>query len=440
MKLIRAWILVCAFFISSCAQEVLVKSHPDADVVFIVIDTLREVDLPLDGNSPATAPFLDTLALESVVFDNAWSTSAWTAPATASIFTSRYPNEHGVTIGFWEIDKFNQNGGDIELNRLPKSIESLPVFMKSQGYTTFAVTANLNIDEPMGFNRGFDHFFYIKGSRNATANRVKKEILNWKEEIQGAEKAFLYLHFMDPHHPYTRHERWISDSADPPENSMDDHVAYRSEIRNVDENLREIFEALDLGEDTIIILTSDHGEEFKEHGANGHSHSLYSELTRVPLLLHIGADGPRGRSYANVSNLDLLPTLRELLLSPASPQERGESLLSVLDETERGSRSLFSMLKHVKPKRNWRMRSVVRSQYKLIEIEHSNRLLLFDIESDPGEKVNLAERKPKIVEALRLVLDAQEARASETAVIEPTIHRLEPEEIEQLKMLGYTVE
>jgi hypothetical protein len=76
----------------------------------------------------------------------------------------------------------------------------------------------------------------------------------------------------------------------------------------------------------------------------------------------------------------------------------------------------------------------------LIEIEHSNRLLLFDIESDPGEKVNLAERKPKIVEALRLELDAQEARASETAVIEPTIHRLELEEIEQLKRLGYTVE
>lgn len=423
---------------TACGQQV--QAHSAPNVVFIVIDTLRAADLPLDGASPETAPFLDALSRNSVVFDNAFSASSWTAPATASIFTSRYPNEHGVTQGYMASKKAMRKGLALELNKVPQSIESLPVFMRNQGYSTFGVTANINIDEPLGFDRGFDYFQLMKGFGETDSDNVYEQLMEWKEQIKGAQPAFIYLHLMDPHEPYIRHEAWVDADAAVPADPLDDHVAYRSEIRKVDEYLRRMLEELDLGDDTVIILTADHGQEFRDHGGTGHAMSLYSELTKVPMLVQIGKNGPTGHSSANVSNMDLLPTLRELLATPAVAGEQGESLLDVMEELERGPRSLFSMrsIRHGKDVR--RMRSIISGSYKAIQYQHDDRVLLFNLDEDPGEKKNLARKQPDRLREMLEEMDAQDARALQSSIFEAGVQNLSVEDLERLQKIGYTGE
>jgi arylsulfatase A-like enzyme len=429
-------VLVCLS--TACGKPV--EAHSAPNVVFIVIDTLRAVDLPLDGISPESAPFLDALARESMVFDNAFSASSWTAPATASIFTSRHPNEHGVTQGLMATKKAQKKGLQLELNQVPQTIESLPVFMQNQGYRTFGVTANINIGEPMGFHRGFDRFQLIRGFGETNAGDVHEQLMTWKDEIKASPQAFIYLHLMDPHEPYERHTAWVDEEAPVPDDRMDDHVAYRSEIRNVDEYLRRMLEELDLGDDTIIILTADHGQEFGEHGGNGHVMSLYSELTHVPMMLHVGKDGPKGTSSANVSNMDLLPTLRELLATPADPAERGVSLLGILEQSERGERPLFSMrtVQHGKELRH--IRSILQGPYKAIHHLRNDRKMLFNIDADPAEKKNIASQHPELLASLLEQMDQQEKLARLSSITEAGVQSLSADDVERLQMIGYTGE
>ncbi len=431
----RSFALLLAGLLSlaACGESV----PPPPNVVVVVIDTLRADDLPPYGGDLANAPFLAQLAAEGLVFENAWAASSWTAPATASIFTSRHPNEHGVVQGL--LAKQPKGATKNELNRIPSELETLPEFMKSRGYATFAVTDNINIDAPMGFADGFDRFRYLEGFAESGARRLNEQLLEWKDEILGAEPFFLYLHYMDPHEPYERHDEWLPEGAPPvPEDRMTDRAAYRSEIRNVDENLRAIFDELQLGEETLVLVTADHGQEFLDHGRTGHKWTLYSELTHVPLIVRLGTDGPRGRSAANVGNIDLLPTLRQVLDAPPSDQDRGSSLMAYAESEDRGPRELYSMRTDMYGPRPRELRSIVLGRYKLIVNEDNGQQKLFDLEVDPGETKNLVIERPEVVRSLQAKLDAQRDRAARELLTESSDRRLDAAEIEQLKMLGYT--
>ena len=133
----------------------------DGNIVLVVIDTLRADRLPFYGCEKDTAPFLNELVADSVLFESAWSTSSWTAPATASIFTGTYPNQHGVVTNLRIAGLLEDRGEPIELNRIPESFETIPLFLRSQGYRTFGVSSNPNIDSRRGFDRGFDRFAMI---------------------------------------------------------------------------------------------------------------------------------------------------------------------------------------------------------------------------------------------------------------------------------------
>lgn len=130
------------------------------DVVLITIDTLRPDHLGFLGYPRDTAPYLSSLARGSVVFRRAFSTSTWTAPATASLLTSRHPQDHGVRSGFFVDRKRASPAGAtaIRLPRLPDSMPTLPEFFHDHGYETFGITANVNVGPEIGFDRGFDHF------------------------------------------------------------------------------------------------------------------------------------------------------------------------------------------------------------------------------------------------------------------------------------------
>ncbi|MAB78775.1 MAG: hypothetical protein CMJ89_05410 [Planctomycetes bacterium] len=413
------------------------RSDELPDVVVVVVDTLRADHLGLYGYDRETAPFLAEWAERSVSFDRAFSTSSWTAPAAASLFTGVYPIQHGVTMGMNAYQGLKRMRGDLELNRIPEELETLPEFMRSLGYRTFGIADNPNICAAEGFERGFDRFvqFDYEG-----APAVEKSLLEWGAEIRSARPFFLYLHYMDPHLPYHEREPWHE-----PSTSTDVHeqnrAAYDSEIRYFDQHLRRAFETLGIGEDDIVIITADHGEEFGEHGDGNHLFKLYDELVRIPLLIHHpGVDPEVRRVGANVSLVDILPTLRRMLGAPPSTQDIGISLTRNYLEGREDERTVFSMRRS----EIGHKAAVIGGGYKYVLTERNADLFpdarreheLYDLNLDPGEKRNLAGRKPDLVQELQGRWTQLQAEAPRWTPESEWI-TLTPEEIRRLSSLGY---
>lgn len=411
----------------------------DGNVVLVVVDTLRADRLPFYGSDKSTAPFLTELAADSVVFERAWSTSSWTGPATASIFTGTYPNQHGVFTNL-RIERLREERDEpIELNRIPGSLETIPQFMHAQGYRTFGVSSNPNIDTRLGFDRGFDRFAMINYHEGGHASTLANKLLEWKSEIAESDRFFVYVHLMDPHGPYTRHEQWIPAEEPPVKPRRADRGAYDSEIRYADEQLRRLFEELPF-DNALAILTSDHGQEFNDHGDIGHHFQLYSELTQMLMMFRLPGTAPR-RVASNVSGIDIFPTLRALLAQPASPQDVGRPLLGSEPAAGR-SAPVFSMrtelLHNVLKKR-----AVVAGKFKLIRTlggEQGEEVELYDLAADPRETHNVANELPAKLAELRVLL-AHQAEQTDVAAWEkaddfvPTAA-----EAKMLEDLGYVTE
>ena len=191
-------------FLCACSQGT-APARERPNVVLLMLDTLRPDHLELFGHERKTAPFLAELAGRSVVFANAFSTSSKTSPATASLFTGTYPTRHGVIRGLEvtesQIDRLRKAGmNKISVQTLPKSLPTLPELMREAGYRTYAAIANTNINEDMGFARGFDRF---ECANWIDAEETVRLLEPWAEElVTGSTPYFLYLHFIDPHHPY----------------------------------------------------------------------------------------------------------------------------------------------------------------------------------------------------------------------------------------------
>jgi arylsulfatase A-like enzyme len=294
---------------------------PPARVVVAVIDTLRADHLPAYGYPRDTAPFLSRLAREGVVFEHAYSPSSWTAPATASLFTSLYPVQHGVLLGLRTTRKLQARDTRVRLRTLPEPLEVLPEAMKRAGYATFGLTANVNVSEQMGFAQGFDRFRNLP--TDDTAEVLHARLMAWRERLAAPPRAFLYLHYLDPHSPYRERGPWFDESSTGVERVLS---AYDSEIRNVDEHLRQAYEALAWDRDTLLVVTADHGEEFWEHGSVEHGRTVFGEVLNVPLLVRFPGGRWGGRRVsAPVSLVDVLPTLRECVGLPpeAEPHAAG---------------------------------------------------------------------------------------------------------------------
>jgi arylsulfatase A-like enzyme len=414
----------------------------DGNVILVVIDTLRADRLPFYGCEKDTAPFLNELATNSVLFESAWSTSSWTAPATASIFTGTYPNQHGVVTNLRIARLLEARGAPIEVNRIPESFETIPLFLRSQGYRTFGVSSNPNVDSRRGFDRGFDRFAMINYHDGGDASTMVARLLEWKSEIAQAERFFLYVHLMDPHGPYVRHEQWIPENERPKKPNREDRGAYDSEIRYADEQIRRLFSELPLG-DALAIVTSDHGQEFKDHGNIGHHFQLYSELTRALLIIRLPGSEPR-RVAGHVSIVDILPTLRTLLGAPTSPRDAGRSLLG--GDSPADSREAVYAMRTELLRDTLEKRAVISGRFKLIRTnsaeneEAMEQTELYDLVADPSETYNLATERPAIRRDLGELLAAQ-ARAGDVAAWEKAESFVpSASEIEMLEDLGYVTE
>lgn len=357
-------------------------------VVVVVIDTLRRDHLPFYGYPRPTAPFLTRLAGESVVFEHAYSTSSWTAPATASLFTSLYPFQHGVTLGLRATRKLMIRDARVRLNRIPEAAQTLPEALRPAGYATFAITENVNVSRALGFAQGFDSFANLPSEDTAAALNAK--LLAWRGRLTAAPRSFLYLHYLDPHSPYTERAPWFDAGASGRERTLS---AYDSEISYVDEHLRQAYEAFGWGHDTLLVVTADHGEEFWDHGSVDHGRSLYGEVVNIPLLVRLpgGTTGGR-RVAAPVSLIDVLPTLRACVGLPASAADEGIDLLPLIAGQRGPERTLFVHLWRPEPEsgRVLDLMAGIAEGRKVITGDGPEPMI-FDVLQDPLDQQGLFE-------------------------------------------------
>lgn len=418
--------LTGALLLAGCAEE---ARRPN--VVLITIDTLRADRLPMYGAEVA-APNLQRLADEGVVFENCWAPSSWTVPSTASLYTGVYPIQHGVEMGIKLGGKADEK--DIELIRIPSDIETIPTLMQSLGYRTFAVTDNMNICETLGFARGFDQF---KNSIYRGAEYVNGRLAKWADEIKAGGPWFVYLHYMDPHAPYHGRDPWF-EAVPTPDKHRRNLPRYDSEISYVDQHIGDALEMLGMDEETVVIVMSDHGEEFGDHGEGGHEFRLYTELTRVPLIVRApGVEPARRRVAQNVSLVDVLPTLRSILGAPASDQDEGADLTAYFDgSAQPAPRHIFSMRTKVTPRTTFEKRAVIYENHKFIQTMPNDRKELFDLAADPAEKDNIADQRPATATELQLQWEAfsKDARSWRREGVDLSFDQ---DTVEALKQLGY---
>ncbi len=428
--------------LAGCSPPLEPEPDPRPDVVLIVIDTFRPDHLGIHGYHRSTAPFLEGLLERSTVFGRASSTSSWTAPATSSLFTGLYPPRHGVTEGFLAYRRRSQTveellGETITLNRLPADVATLPELLKGAGYATFGLATNINIGPEIGFDRGFDRFEKMT-DRSATA--VAERLRRWRGEIVRPPPAFLYLHFNDVHEPYEPRSPWYREEGDELARTVS---AYDSEISFLDRVIEELNGELGWDRGTLLVVVSDHGEEFREHGKIGHRFTLFQELMGV-LLAFSGEDLgiPAATVDVPASLIDVAPTILDHLGIAVPADRDGRSLARFLapgspPSPELASRPLFAHRLRHRTRTGLGMQhlwAVVRGPWKLIE--HSEASRLYHLEEDPAEKHDRFAENPEIAAELRQELDRFRAQGFRQGGEEVEIE-LDQETLERLKSLGY---
>jgi arylsulfatase A-like enzyme len=407
------------------------------NIVLIVVDTLRADHLSCYGYGQNTSPFISELAAQGVLFERAYSASSWTSPGTASIHTSLYPFQHGVTTGFLATKKGRKADPTIRLNRIPEEAVTIAEVLKEAGYRTFAVTDNLNITEEQGFSQGFDAF---QNYNYETAEAVNGKLSEWRDEIEDAQPYFLYIHYNDPHQPYNRRKPWLAVEGSRPVTRV---TAYDSEIGYVDSKIKEVFDMYGWNAGAVLILTSDHGEEFYEHGELGHGYNLYSQTIHVPLIIYPALQAEPGSSIATpVSTIDVLPTVRAAAGLQSDPADEGISLIGAAPGAEIYPNDRF-LISHLE--RKWTkdkagrteyvMKSVISGEWKYI-VTFPLAEEFYNLRGDPGEISNVLDERMAVADPLRQYLESFEvscARLEQIDIDVPVDDKL----LEKLESLGY---
>lgn len=304
---------------------------PAKNVVVLVVDTLRADKLrPFNPGSRVETPTIDRLAKEGTVFRLAQAPENWTKPSVASILTGLHPQTHRQKTGS---------------SALPSSALLLSEHLKHQGFTTGGFVANGYVSDRFGFDQGWDHFTnYIREGKSTEAKDVFEEAAEWISANKD-DRFFAYVQTIDPHVPYDPPGEYLRmyDPSEytgqvkprmtgdllerakrrPPEVVFTEADKRRleglhdGEVTQHDHFLGKFIDRLvELGvwEDTLLVVTSDHGEEFNDHGSWGHGHSIYQELLHVPLMFRLPEGVPAGRVVDDaVSTLDVSATVTELV-------------------------------------------------------------------------------------------------------------------------------
>jgi arylsulfatase A-like enzyme len=351
-------------------------------VVLVSIDTLRRDHVGLHGHPGATTPRIDALGRRGIVCDDAVSVSSWTLPAHLSMLTSVEPSAHGAIDGH---TGFN--------GRVPTLAQSLG----QAGFSTHAITSHLYVSPDYGVDAGFDHFDYRADRKAAEVADRAIEVL----DHVGEQPFFLFLHFYDPHWPYAPDRKPEAPIERPPAEAPPSDPArllalYDGEIRYTDAEVGRVLDQLDargLSSHTLVILTSDHGEGFGEHGSYEHLRNVYEEVVRIPLVVRGPGITPR-REASQVSLLDVAPTVLDAVGLKAARTHRGLSLLGPVGQRPAYGETDFGALVGPVRTRKLFLRQGASGGKLIVTLDRKSGAPLleewYDLHRDPREAASIA--------------------------------------------------
>ncbi|MBN2525526.1 MAG: sulfatase-like hydrolase/transferase [Deltaproteobacteria bacterium] len=440
------------------------------NVVLILIDTLRADHLSsYNRETRVQTPFLDALAKESMVFENAWAQENWTKPSITSLLSGLYSATH-------------QN--KTEQNKVPSSVVMIQEHLQKLGFETAGFVANGYISDKFGFKRGWDTWTnYVREGKRNRAQFVAEEAVAWLKKRNESKPFFLYVHTIDPHVPYIPPAKYRALYDNEPYNGIVEatktadllgkvkigaarlndrdkfrlEALYDGEISYHDDHIVKVYDELKeqgLLENTVLVVTADHGEEFFEHGSVGHGHSLYEELLHVPLFVRLpGAKPESGARFTEMVELvDVAPTVCEMTGVTVPEGVEGKSLAPQLNGSEIDWPNVaFSEFMEGQL-------TVRTIRYKLIYRGLSTTV--FDLETDPLETADLTAERPEAFVLLRDMLGVHMGGFAPTGELNagssrtsgksgtspankpPKVHQRENANIDaetrkQLKALGY---
>jgi arylsulfatase A-like enzyme len=402
------------------------------NIVLVVVDSMRPDHMTQMGYGLETAPFLTQMSKEGAVFRTAYSTSSWSAPATASLITSLYPVQHGVHLGLLATETLQAIDPSVTLNRLPDGVTTMAEALKQAGYSTWGVSDDVNVGHEMAFDQGFDRFEHM---RELGAPRVNAVASSWASELRGSRPYFLYLHYSDPRRPYTARAPWYK----PKYREREDRIsAYDSEISYVDSCIAELHDLLGWERDTWVIVTAPHGEELGDHGEWYHGRTLYREVLNVPLIVSFPEGYARPRHVLDpVSIVDVHPTVRAIAGLPADPGDQGVSLLPLVrnEGALPEDRVLFADLRSGPWYGSVEMRAAIRGTAKYVLVL-PDREELYNPRIDPKEKSSLAWSRPDLVAELRAAVEKLEVESPRYGGAPPRV-ALDEATVERLRSAVY---
>ncbi len=431
------------------------------NVILISLDTVRADSLGILGNRDNITPFIDALAERGTVFSDTIATAPWTLPSHASIFTGLYPSNHGSHCLY-----------ETFTHRVP----TLTEILKSSGFETISFNGGANVRASLGFDRGFSIYqsFKFKSGLTDKASYIQSDpTLPIQKGIEWIERRshdpsreapfFLFLHSFEPHSPYySRREDSFTDLDDLKKiqktgakgDANKAHRDYHGGIHWADKYLGKLQDTLEntgLKKKTIVVLTSDHGEAFLEHGFVLHSIKLYPEFVQVPLIIvDPRKPGPKFSSKP-ASLVDIKPTLLDLLDLPSDPGLDGLSLVNDIDphrprfaevcfDPGASNRLLKAGIVSIEDVSS---KLLAKDHYRLIYNDQRDTYELYDVEKDPDATNDLIQTDVRELPALKNELQTW-ISSTLKGKDKPSYRRkpsadsgLSKDTVDQLKALGY---
>lgn len=391
-------------------------SCPDCNIVFISIDTLRADHISALGYSKKTTPNLDNFLNNSITFTNNISASSWTLPAHMTFMTGLLPSHHKMVNKFL-LNNEKQTEEIADLSKVAPGIKTLAEYLKQNGYVTGGFTGGAGVDKGFGFNRGFDTYYDENnfGGFSDSAPRA----LDWIKQNKD-KKMFIFLHGYDVHGQYVpkdgydkrfvdfKYKGSLTGSTEEQQKMREDGVTngqiyltpddvkflialYDEKIQRADKilgNFLDEYTSLGLNNKTIFVITSDHGDEFYEHGQIDHGHSLYDELIKTPLFIKTPKTITNLKIDKETSGADIMPTILSAV---------GIVAINKFDGIDLSQASEVYSRKEVVSETDYRYivsQKSIRTEdgWKLIKDISSNLNELYNLNNDHLEKNNLINK------------------------------------------------
>lgn len=406
------------------------KDHKVKHVIVIIVDTLRVDVVSCYGSQSPATPQMDQLARDGIIFTKAISAAPWTLASVSSIMTGLSPSVHMATKA---------------RSRLPDAVTTLAEHLRDVGYFTGAIGYNPFLLPEFNTSQGFLDYHMFGASRvgcftaellrpfiprqfgsEVTTSDLTEMAIHWLESNLEND-FFLWIHYFDPHLPFAPPVQYLP-NVEPPSRigtefngrrairagflvpSLEEKAwiktLYDSEVQYVDDNIGRLvasLKRLDLYDDALIVLTSDHGEEFWEHRGFEHGHTLYDELLRVPLIIKLPSAASKGRVDKFVTTASITPTILDLCairyedndFSVGSLQPLWAPNPEVMEEEPVFSTGLVYYEDR---------QSVVLDGFKYIRFLDGSHEELYDLVHDPEEQMSIASLSPDVVERARNTL------------------------------------